>query len=101
MEENLQVFFSEVPVLQLIGSAKVIDSNILYDVDEDVQLVCKYLQAYDQRRINKTYDDRQPNQLVKFSTDPDLPDEDCHKLLQKYMEIHVASTKITQQLFIR
>ena len=99
MAENLAVFFGEVPVLQLIGSTQLIDSSIPYDVDEDVQLVCKYLKAYEEGMINMLYYDEQ--RPVKFYTDPDLPDKDCHQLLNKYMKPHVASTKTTQQLFVR
>jgi hypothetical protein len=101
VKENLEVFFREVPVLQLFGSARVIDREVPYDIDEDVQLVCKYLKAYDQKKIDRLYTERFPDNLVQFSKDNDLPDEECHQLLRKHMKEHVASTKITQQLFVR
>lgn len=97
----MDVFFSEVPVLQLIGSTKLIDRTIPYDVNEDVQLVCKYLQAYDVGNIDNLYDERKRLKLVQFSKDQNLSDKDCHRLLEKYMENHIADTKITQQLFVR
>ena len=42
-----------------------------------------------------------PLSLVKFSEDPDLPEEECHQLLEEYMPKHTQKTKITQKLFIR
>ena len=39
--------------------------------------------------------------IIKFSTDPSLPDAECQRLLQKYMPEHVKKTKITQKLFIQ
>lgn len=71
-------------------------------MDSDVQLVCKYLRAYKMgtpKRIDRQY--RECGQLVKFSTDSDLSDEECHEMLQHHMPRHISSTKITQQLFIR
>ena len=97
-KKNLADFFDEVPVLKLIGTIKIINDSIPYDVDNDVQLVCKYLQAYECGKINRLYDEKT---VVKFSTDSDLKDEDCYRLLQKYMRDYVSSSKITQQLFIR
>ena len=41
---------------------------------------------------------RQP---VKFSSQPNLKEEECRKLLLQYMPDHVKSTKITQRLFIK
>ena len=40
-------------------------------------------------------------ELVKFSSEPDLNEEECQQLLQQYMPDHVRSTKITQRLFIK
>ena len=98
----MKQFYREVPALQLLGSPQYIHPDIPYAVDADVQLVCKYLQAYKMgvpKRIDRLY--KEGCQLVKFSTDPDLSEDDCHRLLQEYMPKHIASTKITQQLFIR
>lgn len=102
MGESLKLFYREVPALQLLGSPQYIQPDIPYTVDSDVQLVCKYLQAYklgSPKKIDRLY--LEGRQLVKFSTDFDLSDEECHSLLQEYMPKHIASTKITQQLFIR
>ena len=38
---------------------------------------------------------------VKFGTEPDLQDEECHELLLQNMPEHVRRTKITQKLFIK
>ena len=40
-------------------------------------------------------------QPVKFSTEPDLEEEECQQLLLKYMPAHIQNTKITQRLFIK
>jgi len=42
-----------------------------------------------------------PAVLVKFGDDPDLPEEQCHELLKKYMPQHVTTSKVLQRLFIR
>ena len=88
------------PVLQLIRSLEYyIDPGAPYDVNSDVQLVCKYLQAYKKGKIDRQYQEHGP--LVKFSRDDKLSDKACHELLKEYMPEHVAQTKLTQKLFIK
>ena len=43
----MQLFIDELPALGLIGTAHYILPEEPYVVDEEVQLVCKYLHAYD------------------------------------------------------
>ena len=45
-EKSLHIFCEMVPTLGLLGSPHVINSATPYVVDQDVQLVCKYLRAY-------------------------------------------------------
>lgn len=45
-EESLAQFIREVPALGMLGVPYAINPNTPYTVDEDVQLVCKYLKAY-------------------------------------------------------
>ena len=99
VEESFKLFFKEVPTLKMLGSLHLIDSKIPYDVDDDVQLVCKYLRAHKLQTINRKHIEGFPP--LKFSRDRDIPEKDCHKLLQDCMPKHAASTKITQKLFIR
>jgi len=40
-------------------------------------------------------------QPVKFSTEPDLEEEECQQLLLECMPAHIRNTKITQRLFIK
>ncbi len=47
MNSALKQFREEVPTLGLLGEQYFILSEKPYSVDNDVQLVCKYLQAYD------------------------------------------------------
>jgi len=39
--------------------------------------------------------------LVKFSADPELPEEECQRLLHKYMRDHIKENKITQKVFVQ
>lgn len=39
--------------------------------------------------------------LVKFSEDPDLENEECWRLLDKYTPPHMKHNKTTQKLFVR
>lgn len=53
--ENLKQFKTEVPVLGLLGTQVAIEHNSNFDVTDDVQLVCKYLKAYETKRIDKLF----------------------------------------------
>lgn len=88
------------PILQLISIPKLIDSDTPFDVDDDVQLVCKYLQAFKTGVIDRQYQEGGP--LVKFSGRDRLSDTTCHELLKEYiMPKHAAESKLTQKLFIQ
>ena len=60
-EKNLSTFRKLIPTFCFIGTERHIDSSIPYVVDDDVQLVCKYLWALNEERrrpgwgINKLY----------------------------------------------
>ena len=100
-EKSLEHFQQEVPALGMLGTPHYIHPDKPYCVDEDVQLVCKYLKAMEvggEKGIDRLY---QPDSPVKFSSEPDLQDEECQQLLQQYMPEHVRNTKITQRLFIK
>ena len=43
----MKQFREEVPTLSLLGTVHTIHTEAPYDVNEEVQLVCKYLLAYD------------------------------------------------------
>lgn len=55
LEEYFQKFTEEVAVLGLLGDAHQVEASTEYTVDADVQLVCKYLRAYDEPKINRMY----------------------------------------------
>ena len=103
--EALKLFHRDVPSLKLLGTPHYIHPDIPYTVDEDAQLVCKYLRAFKTKTkdgswaIDRLF--REGHNIVKFSKDPVLSEEECHKLLYQCMPKHIASTKITQRLFIR
>ena len=57
-EEALKHFQQEVPALGLLGTPYYIDPDTPYTVDEEVQLVCKYLKALQvggRKGIDKLY----------------------------------------------
>ena len=41
------------------------------------------------------------HQPVKFSSVPDLPEEECQQLLLQYMPENIQKRKVTQRLFIK
>ena len=45
-EESLALFCQAIPTLALVGSSSLVLPEMQYTVDEEVQLVCKYLNAY-------------------------------------------------------
>ena len=55
-EEALSQFHDEIPVLALIGTGHKINPEVGYTVDEDVQLVCKYLQVLRSGEIDRLYE---------------------------------------------
>ena len=102
-EESLELFCKEIPVFKLVENRKHITYEIPYTIDPDVQLVCKYLNAYEcredaRRGIDKLYlfDICPP---VKFSEDNDLLESTCQELLDKYGKI--AESKVLKKLYIR
>lgn len=44
--DSLVQFKNDFPALALLGDPVLIEHNTQYRIDEDVQLVCKYLKAY-------------------------------------------------------
>ena len=92
-------FQDHVPCLRYICTEHHNTANDPLDVDNDTQLVCKYLKALEHKnRINKLY---LTGKGVKFSLDLDLDVDECHQLLVSKMGDHVKSRKIGQQLFVK
>ncbi len=57
-ESNFLTHFKEeIPALGLLGTPQHIGPGCDYSVDEDVQLVCKYLKAYDSEAIDTLYNE--------------------------------------------
>ena len=54
-EETLEQFRGDIPTLGLLGSPHLIPNQTPYVIDSEVQLVCKYLKAYKERRIDRLY----------------------------------------------
>ena len=92
-------FQDHVPCLKYIGTKHHVTANDPLDVDDDTQLVCKYLKALTHgNRINRLY---WREKEVKFSLDRDLDSAECHQLLLEHMHPHVKNRKIMQQLFVK
>ena len=53
-DKMLEQFLSDIPTLDLIGTPHLI-SNSTYFIDDEVQLVCKYLKAYKKKKINQLF----------------------------------------------
>ena len=65
--EALKQFTTEVPILGLIGTQHMIPRDKPYSVDEDVQLVCKYLRAHKiggTKGIDKLFREGEPSESV-------------------------------------
>ena len=55
---SLKEFYEDVPALGLLGTPHKVEPELPYVVDEEVQLVCKYLRAHKiggTKGINKLY----------------------------------------------
>ena len=54
----LAQFLDDVPTLGLVGNKELVEPRRQYVIDDDVQLVCKYLKAYEtggKNGIDKLY----------------------------------------------
>jgi hypothetical protein len=102
---SLHQFIEDFPALGMLGDPYLIQHNTPYTVDDDVQLVCKYLNAYwlfaekKGTGINRLH--REGKNPVKFSADPSLSHKECHKLLEKSWTDFVEVPKVMQKLFIK
>ena len=66
-EMSLNEFVDDVPALGLLGTPHMIYPNNPFDVDRDVQLVCKYLRQYKiggSKGIDRLYKE---SELLNFS----------------------------------
>jgi len=55
--KDLDHFKAEVPVLGLLGAPVPIEHSSKFSITDEVQLVCKYLRAYETKRIDKLHRD--------------------------------------------
>ena len=63
-EMSLREFFEDIPALGLLGTPYKVEPEVPYVVDEEVQLVCKYLRAFKiggTKGINKLYKEGERN----------------------------------------
>jgi hypothetical protein len=103
-KESLANLIEEIPALGIVGEPCPIDQKTKYTIDADVQLVCKYLNAYQTYKkngrggINQLYNG---GDIVKFSTQPDLSHQKCYELLTKSWSKFSEVSKVRQKLFIK
>ena len=126
----MEDFLSEIPILRTLGTAELVESTAQYSVksNPDVQLVCKYLKAYEtggEKGIDRLFKEgtvpvlnwlseflcnvntkfftvgKKRSNPIKFSTMPDLPSDECECLLEKFVPVSVRNTKTSQQLFLK
>ena len=55
---DLEHFKMEMPVLGLLGTPVAIEHTSKFSITDEVQLVCKYLRAYETKRIDVLYRER-------------------------------------------
>ena len=57
-DEMLKLFCIDIPIFgHLVGTPYLIQNGTLLSVDEEVQLVCKYLKAHKEKKIDRLYKD--------------------------------------------
>lgn len=56
--KNLEHFNTEMPVLGLLGTPVPIEHTSKFSITDEVQLVCKYLKAYETKKIDNLYRER-------------------------------------------
>ena len=117
---NIDSFLSRFPLFYNFGIFHEVSTSELFDIGDGVQLVCKYLQAYESKDIDMLAEERrQPEkwkwglrrlskksksaklEIVKFSPRPNLSEEECYRLLAKYMPDHAKERKLSQVLFVK
>lgn len=54
-DSSLEHFWKKVPTLQFVGTPYRVDSNYKYRIDDEAQLVCKYLQALQSGSIDMLF----------------------------------------------
>ncbi len=99
----------EIPVFHLLGTPHFISPDTPFTVNDDVQLVCKYLHAYKNGEIDRLYLEpigrlkhKLPEpKIMKFSEDPNLNDGVCQKYLIDNMSMSIRKSKATQKLFVK
>ena len=53
--DMLKHFCDDIPTLGLLGAPHLIPSDTPFIIDDDAQLVCKYLKAYKEKRIDRLF----------------------------------------------
>ena len=59
--ETLEFFFKQVPTFQFVGTPHCIDSKYKLKIDDEIQLVCKYLKALKSGHIDNIYKESKRN----------------------------------------
>ena len=64
-DKMLEQFCSDIPTLGLLGTSHHVCEPFI--MDEEVQLVCKYLKAYKEKEIDRLYKDGMLYSLAHMS----------------------------------
>ncbi|XP_065842574.1 uncharacterized protein [Oscarella lobularis] len=97
--KSLSKFLEDVPIFHYLGQSYEISPDSLFDLNDDVQLVCKYLKVYASGDIDRRLQNNMGE--VKFSEDPPVPPTECYSLLENHSTKEIKEQKITQHLFIQ
>ena len=105
--ESLEMFQNQMPTLKILGKEHKVPSSIPYAVDNEVQLVCRYLNALKTKKVAKKGEHNLGGvwlpyqQQIYLSSDTTLVDFKCHTLLEAYIPENMKSNKFLQKLFIK
>ena len=100
---SLTDFLQRIPLFKYVGVKRGITATEPFEIDNDVQLVCKYLKAFTEEgrrgilKIDQLARHDKPNKIAGS----DLPASECRELLDDHMPEHVKERKVMQHLFVK
>ena len=62
-EQTLKEFKQNFPTLSLLGTTHLVPESSPVDITEDIQLICKYMKAYDSGKIDTLFLDGEHNDM--------------------------------------
>ena len=94
-EDMLEQFCGDIPTLGLLGSPQKVSSETPFIIDEEVQLVCKYLKAHKEKRIDRLYKDGMLCSLAHLGSISDHVHVYC-KQVSQFVRMYISVAHILQ-----